>query len=59
MVVVSLGNNEPQLLNNEFLVMNLSRKLLILILILIGREQKSKIFEKFKKFTLLNYHKHI
>ena len=59
MVVVSLGNNEPQLLNNEFLVMNLSRKLLILILILIGREQKSKIFEKFKKFTLLNYRKHI
>ena len=59
MVVVSLGNNEPQLLNNEFLVMNLSRKLLILILILIGREQKSKIFEKFKKFTLSNYRKHI
>ena len=59
MVVVSLGNNEPQLLNNEFLVMNLSRKLLILILILIGREQKSKIFKKFKKFTLLNYRKHI
>ena len=59
MVVVSLGNNEPQLLNNEFLVMNLSRKLLILILILIGREQKSKIFKKFKKFALLNYRKHI
>ena len=40
MVIVLLGNVGLPLLNNEFSIMNFTKKLLIQILILIERERK-------------------
>ena len=52
--MVSFDIIRLQKLNNE---MNFFEKVLILILILIERKGKSKIFERLKIFTLLNYWK--
>ena len=43
MVIVLLGNVGLLLLNNEFSIMNFTKKLLIQILILIEREREKKI----------------
>ena len=59
MTTTSFGNVGLQFLNNKFYYFSneFSRKLLILNLILIEREENSKIFGRLKIFTFLNFQK--
>ena len=59
MATTSFGNVGLQFLNNKFYYFSneFSRKLLILNLILIEREENSKIFGRLKIFTFLNFQK--
>ena len=59
MASTSFGNVGLQFLNNKFYYFSneFSRKLLILNLILIEREENSKIFGRLKIFTFINFQK--
>ena len=58
MVTISLKQCWTSMIKQWISVMNLFKKLLILILICLEREMKSKFFGRLKIFTLLNYYKY-